>query len=110
MNYNIKCFIELIENHSFKQAHEVLEDDWNILKRAGDKKSAKFLQALINGATSLALYVKGREQACIKVWGALQRNKHLVYEIQLANKNEYIYTIELLEDYYKNKKELFEIS
>ena len=110
MNYNIKGFIELIEKYAFVQAHEVLEDDWNTLKKIGDKKTAKFLQALINGATSLALYKKGRPEACIKVWGALQRNKHLLDEVNIANKQDYIYTINLLENYYKNKEELFYVA
>lgn len=107
LQYNIKSFISLVENHDFVKAHEVLEDDWNKLKKAGDKKSAKFLQALINGATSLALHVKKRPNACIKVWQALQRNKHLVHEINLDNKHDYIYTIELLENYYENRNVLF---
>ena len=110
MNYNIQGFRELIEKHEFIDAHEVLEDDWNALKKAGDKKTAKFLQALINGATSLALHVKGRPEACSKVWGALQRNKHLVDEVNINNKEDYIYTINLLEDYYKNKEELFYVA
>ena len=100
----------MIENHEFKQAHEVLEDDWNALKKLGDKKTAKFLQALINGATSLALHVKGRPQACEKVWGALQRNKHLVDEVSINNKEDYIYTIRLLENYYNNKEELLNVA
>jgi len=108
MNYNIKAFNTLVQNHAFKEAHEVLEADWNALKKIGDKKTAKFLQSLINGATSLALHVKGRPEACIKVWGALQRNKHLVHEVELSNKHEYLYTIQLLENYYENKKELIE--
>jgi hypothetical protein len=107
LQYNIEGFISLIENYDFVEAHEVLEDDWNMLKKSGDKKSAKFLQALINGATSLALHVKRRPEACQKVWGALQRNKHLVEEVQLDDKHRYIYTINLLEHYYKNKDELF---
>ena len=110
MNYNIQGFIKLIEDHAFVEAHEVLEDDWNALKKAGDKKTAKFLQALINGATSLALHKKGRSEACIKVWGALQRNKHLVDDVNINNKEDYIYTINLLENYYNNKEELFYVA
>lgn len=110
MHYNIKGFIDLIEKFDFVQAHEVLEDDWNALKKIGDKKTAKFLQALINGATSLALHKKGRPEACEKVWGALQRNKHLIDEVNLINKKEYIYTIELLEHYYENKNTLFKVA
>jgi len=110
MNYNIQGFIKLIEDHAFVEAHEVLEDDWKTLKKLGDKKTAKFLQSLINGATSLALYKKGRSEACVKVWGALQRNKYLIDEVNISNKQEYIYTIELLEDYYKRKETLFNVA
>ena len=108
MKYNIDEFIELVNAHNFVDAHEVLEDDWNMLKKLEDKKSAKFLQALINGATALALYVKNRPDGCIKVWGALQRNKHLINEISLEEKEKYVYTINLLEDLYKNKESKIE--
>ena len=110
MHYNITQFKDLVEKHHFVEAHEVLEDDWNTLKKAGDKKTAKFLQALINGATSLALHVKGRPEACKKVWGALQRNKHLIDEVNISNKKEYINTIDILEKYYENKGKLFEVA
>ena len=110
MNYNIQGFIKLIEDHAFVEAHEVLEEDWKTLKKLGDKKTAKFLQSLINGATSLALHQKGRPEACIKVWGALQRNKYLIDEVNISNKKEYIYTIELLENYYERKEILFNVA
>ena len=106
MHYNIKNFIQLVEQYNFVEAHEALEEDWNNLKKIGDKKTAKFLQALINGATSLALHIKGRPDACKKVWGALQRNKHLIHEVKLFNKQEYKYTIDLLENLYNNKHKL----
>ncbi len=110
MQYDIKGFIKLIENHDFVEAHEVLEDDWNDLKKLGDKKSAKFLQGLINGATSIALYIKKRPEGCTKVWGAFERNIHLVHEIKLENKQDYLYAIELLQNQYKNRSKLFDIS
>jgi len=110
LQYNIKGFIELIENHDFVEAHEVLEDDWNALKKLGDKKSAKFLQGLINGATSIALHVKGRPAACTKVWGAFERNIHLLDEVALNDRHEYVYAIDLLQKQYDNKNEFFPIS
>jgi len=96
--------------HDFIEAHEVLEDDWNALKKLGDKKSAKFLQGLINGATSIALHVKGRPEACTKVWGAFERNKYLVDEVALHRKEDYLFAIELLQLQYDNKRELFAIN
>jgi len=109
MNYNIEEFTKLVQNQEFVEAHEVLEADWKALKKAGDKKTAKFLQALINGATALALYIKNRPDACTKVWSALQKNKHLVDEVNIQNKDDYKYVISLLEDYYNKKEILFNV-
>lgn len=105
--YNIDGFIELVENNEFVEAHEVLEDDWKALKKAGDKKTAKYLQALINGATALALFViKKRVDAGERVWDVYIRNKHLFDTIELAEKDKYIYTMKLLEQKYHQKEEL----
>jgi hypothetical protein len=105
--YNIDGFIKLVENNEFVEAHEVLEDDWKALKKAGEKKTAKYLQALINGATALALFIiKKREDAGNRVWDVYVRNKHLFDEIELHDRDKYIYTMKLLEDKYSIKDEL----
>jgi hypothetical protein len=105
--YNIDGFIKLVENNEFVEAHEVLEDDWKSLKKVGDKKSAKYLQALINGATALALFViKKREDAGNRVWDVYIRNKHLFNEIELHDRDKYTYTMQLLEKKYNQKDEL----
>ena len=105
-NYKIDEFIEMIINHEFVEAHEVLEDDWKALKNIGDKKSAKFLQGLINGTTSLALFVKGREEAGKRVWSTFMKYKSLFDEVELNDKHRYIYAMELLEDKYSKKGSL----
>ena len=52
----IDRFLFAIENDYFVEAHELLEDDWNLYKKQGQKEKALVLKGLINGATSLALF------------------------------------------------------
>jgi len=96
----------MIVNHHFVEAHEVLEDDWKVLKKIGDKNSAKFLQGLINGTTSLALFVKGRPDAGERVWSTFVKYKVLFDEVELVNRDKYIKAMELLEDKYSKKGSL----
>lgn len=101
---NIDGFIELVAEGNYVEAHEVLEDDWNILKKEGRKKEAKYLQALINGATSLALfYIKRRPDPAQRVWEVYLRNKYLFDELELFEREKYLYTQELLEQRYSSK-------
>lgn len=104
--YKIDEFISLVESHDFVDAHEVLENDWKILKKTGDKKTAKFLQGLINGTTAIALYLKGREEASIKVWSVFLKYKDLVDEVIKEDKEKYIKAINLLLSKYENKGSL----
>jgi hypothetical protein len=104
---DIDGFIDLVKNHQFVEAHEVLEDDWNALKKEGRKKEAKYLQALINGATSLALFViKKRVDAGQRVWEVYLRNKYLFDELELYEREKYKYVQTLLEDLYLKKDNL----
>jgi hypothetical protein len=101
---NIDGFINLVENYKFVEAHEVLEDDWNNLKKEGCKKEAKYLQALINGATSLALFViKKRPEPGERVWEVYLRNKYLFDELELFEREKYAYIQELLEKQYEQR-------
>ena len=59
----IDRFIFAIENGYFVEAHELLEDDWNMYKKQGEINKALVLKGLINGATALALYhIKKKEE------------------------------------------------
>lgn len=83
-------------NH-FVEAHEVLEEDWRVLKKEGRKEEAKFLQTLINGATAIALWIKNRPEPSLRVWDFFQRNKHLISTINESQREKYIFAIKLLE-------------
>ena len=87
----------MIEENRFVEAHEVLEDEWRELKRNGNKEKAKFIQALINGATSIALWEKKRPEPCLRVWDFFQKNKHLISTIEISNQEKYLFSIKLLE-------------
>lgn len=98
---SIDKFIEAVENGFYVEAHELLEDDWNEYKKIGDKKKAKAVQGLINGATALALYfTKKRPHAYKKVWPVFEKYLSLLDEVDLKNK----------EKYYKAAKILIEIN
>ena len=104
--YKIDQFIDMINNHDFVEAHEVLEEDWKNLKKAGDKQTAKFLQGLINGTTSIALFVKGRPDAGHRVWSTFLKYKDLVDEVEVGDKTRYKKSIELLFEKFNNKEKL----
>ena len=97
----IDRFIFAVENGYFVEAHELLEDDWNMYKKQGQKEKALILKGLINGATALALFhIKKRPEAYQKVWPAF-----LKY-IPLLDKEEF----EEKEKFYKAKKILEELN
>lgn len=100
---DIDKFILAIKNEEFIQAHELLENQWKEYKKQGLKTKAKYIQALINGATALALYkIKNRPQAYIRVWSVFTRNKDLILDIELDEKEKFIEASKILEQ--KNKK------
>jgi len=96
------------KNH-FLEAHEVLEEDWKNLKKEGKKEEAKFLQALINGATAIALWVKKRPEPSYRVWEFFQKNKHLLSTVEEKEQGKYIFVIRLLEYKFSRKHNLDEI-
>jgi len=93
----IDRFIYAVENNFFVEAHELLEDDWNMYKKTGEKNKALVLKGLINGATALALYFeKNRPSAYKKVWPVFNKYMPLLNEVSLENKNRFYYAKELL--------------
>ena len=98
----IDRFIYAVENNFFVEAHELLEDDWNLYKKQGEKKKALVLKGLINGATALALYhVKKRPDGYAKVWPVFNKYLPLLDEVTLDNKDKFYFAKELLLE--KNK-------
>lgn len=98
MNSSIEKFIDSIINEKFKEAHELLEDDWRYYKKIGDKKKAKALQGLINGATSLALFKLKRMDAHKRVWLVFEKYKNLLDEIKFDNHQRYFDAKDILEE------------
>ncbi|MGB1226901.1 MAG: DUF309 domain-containing protein [Poseidonibacter sp.] len=93
----IERFIYAIENDFFVEAHELLEDDWNLYKKQGEKKKALVLKGLINGATALALYFKKNKKAGYeKVWPVFHKYLPLLDEVDLEDKDRFYFAKELL--------------
>ncbi len=97
----IEQFIQMVTNGDFIDAHEILEHDWKELKKAGQKDNAKFIQALINGTTAIALFQKGKIDGSQRVWSTFIKYKHLIDKIDLPNKERYQYAIDILEKRYQ---------
>jgi len=102
---DIDGFIKLVQEADYVEAHEVLEHDWKELKKEGRKAEAKYLQALINGATALALfYIKKRPEPGQRVWMVYERNKHLFDELELFEREKYQKVMLLLEKRYEQRE------
>ena len=86
----IDRFLFAIENDYFVEAHELLEDDWNLYKKQGQKEKALVLKGLINGATALALFfIKKKPEGYKKVWPAFLKYIPLLDHIELENKEKF---------------------
>lgn len=93
----IDRFIFAIENGYYVEAHELLEDDWNMYKKQGEKEKALVLKGLINGATALALYhIKKRPHGFDKVWTAFIKYIPLLDEVNFEEKDKYYKAKEIL--------------
>ena len=93
----IDKFIYAVEQGFYVEAHELLEDDWNLYKKQGQREKALVLKGLINGATALALYhVKKRPTGHVKVWPAFLKYIPLLDEVDLENKDRFYFAKELL--------------
>ena len=86
----IDRFIFAIENNYFVEAHELLEDDWNMYKKQGQKEKALMLKGLINGATALALFfIKKRPLGYEKVWPVFLKYIILLDDLEIEEKEKF---------------------
>jgi hypothetical protein len=93
----IDRFLYAIENDYFVEAHELLEDDWNLYKKQGQKNKALMLKGLINGATALALFfIKKRPASYEKVWPAFLKYIPLLDELEIEDKDKFYKAKEIL--------------
>ncbi len=74
---NIDKFINAISNDKFIEAHEVLEESWKKLKKV-EKNEANIQKGLINGATAIALKIKGRDKGAFLVWNTFEKYRGLI--------------------------------
>ena len=94
---SIDRFLFAIETGYFVEAHELLEDDWNMYKKQGQKEKALVLKGLINGATALALYhIKKRPEGYKKVWPAFEKYIPLLDVVDFEEKEKYYKVKDLL--------------
>jgi len=88
-----KEFLDAIKNDKFVEAHEILEHNWKELKKI-DKEKSNFLKGLINGATALALYKKGKTDGAKRIWEAYIKYKPLKKYFNKAIFDEIIKVLE----------------
>ncbi len=74
---NIDKFIEAIHDNKFIEAHEILEESWKKLKQI-NKDEANIQKGLINGATAIALKLKGRDKGAFMVWDTFEKYRELI--------------------------------
>ncbi len=96
----IDKFIANIENEKFVKAHEVLEESWKELKKK-DKEEANLQKGLINGATAIALKIKGKEKGAYMVWKTYLKYKPLVNSVTSNLSKKYKIAEKLLDEKYQ---------
>lgn len=87
---DLNDFRQMIHNHEFAEAHEVLEDRWREWKNNSNTKEESYiLKGLINGATSLALNKLGRANASKQVWNTFLKYSSLIDQIESPHTKQY---------------------
>lgn len=99
----IDRFIHAVENAYYAEAHELLEDEWRALKKAGFLKESQVLKGLINGATALALFYKKKKvEGYKRVWKVYLKYDPLLDIVELEHKDRFYYAKDLLVKINKN--------
>jgi len=81
-------FIKAIEDDRFIEAHEILEESWKELKKS-DITEANYQKGLINGATAIALYKKGKKKQAVRVWETFEKYRGLIEDSNFADTERY---------------------
>lgn len=84
----LKKYIELVKNNKFIEAHSILEHIWKEKKKSNPDE-AKILKGFINGATALALKIKGKDDGAVRVWGTYEKYEPLIDKIKSENTHIY---------------------
>ncbi len=101
---SIDRFIKAVKNDEFVEGHEVLEDDWKVLKKDHDTlDESKILKGLINGSTAIALKLRGKDNGAQTVWSTFEKYRYLIHSIESSNSAKYKEAEKLLDE----KKKLY---
>ena len=80
MTNKILHFQELLEQHKFYEAHEVLEEVW-FPRRFEQDCEIKLLKGFINAAVSFELVKRGRKKQSNKVWANYLKYRQCLYKV-----------------------------
>ena len=93
-------FIESLKKENFVEAHEILEKSWKELKKS-DKTEADLQKGLINGATAIALYLKGKKEPAQRVWATFEKYRDLIDKNSFLDSKSYKIAEKILDEKYK---------
>ena len=93
-------FIESLKKENFVEAHEILEKSWKELKKI-DKTEADLQKGLINGATAIALYLKGKKEPAVRVWATFEKYRDLIDKNSFSDSKSYKIAEKILDEKYK---------
>jgi len=79
MKEALKLFIQDIKNEEYREAHEHLELEWRVLRKAKNP-DAKILKGFINGASAFELVKRGKVEGARKLWGTHMKYLTLLKE------------------------------
>jgi len=102
---DMDMFIEAIRDDKFVEAHEILEKSWKRLKKS-DLTEANIQKGLINGATAIALYLRGKKEPAQRVWKTFEKYRVLIGENEFFDTVKYKIAEEILDEKYKRYDKL----
>ena len=85
----INDFMQMLQNGEYAQAHEVLEDDWKVLRSEGKKDESNILKGFINAATAFELRRRGRHSAW-RVWQTYLKYRPLIDAVETLHVKQYM--------------------
>ncbi len=97
---NIDKFINAVNSNKFIEAHEILEESWKVLKKS-TKDEANIQKGLINGATAIALKIKGKDKGAFLVWGTFEKYRDLISLSNSTLSKKYKEAEKILDEKYK---------
>jgi len=68
----LKIFIQNLEDNRFTDAHEVMEAQWKIYKKANHPLT-KLLKGYINGATAFEIIKRGNVSGANRLWTVYEK-------------------------------------